>query len=52
MNIAFMGWNVVSGIKNTKKIYKLMKKYKHINRGNYMDLSTRKERSDMILEPL
>ena len=33
MNIAFMGWNVVSGIKNTKKIYKLMKKYKHINRG-------------------
>ena len=29
-----------------------MKKYKHINRGNYMELSTRKERSDMILEPL
>ena len=52
MNIAFMGWNVVNGIKKTKKIYKLMKKYKHINRGNYMDLSTRKERSDMILEPL
>ena len=52
MNIAFMGWNIVNGIKKTKKIYKLMKKYKHINRGNYMELSTRKERSDMILEPL
>ena len=47
-----MGWNIVSGIKNTKKIYKLVKKYKHKNRGNYMDLTTRKERSDMILEPL
>ena len=34
------------------KIYKLMKKYKKINKGNYMDLTTRKERSDMILEPL
>ena len=52
MNIAFMGWNIVNGLKKTKKIYKLMKKYKHINRGNYMELSTRKERSDMILEPL
>jgi len=52
MNIAMMGWNIVSGIKNTKKIYKLVKKYKHKNRGNYMDLTTRKERSDMILEPL
>jgi len=52
MNIAFMGWNIVNGIKKTKKIYKLVKKYKHINRGNYMELSTRKERSDMILEPL
>ena len=52
MNIAYMGWNIVSGIKNTKKMYKLLKKYKHKNKGNYMDLTTRKERSDMILEPL
>ena len=52
MNVALMGWNIVSGIKNTKKIYKLVKKYKHKKRGNYMDLTTRKERSDMILEPL
>jgi len=52
MNVAMMGWNIVSGIKNTKKIYKLVKKYKHKNKGNYMDLTTRKERSDMILEPL
>ena len=52
MNVAMMGWNIVSGIKNTKKIYKLVKKYKHKKRGNYMDLTTRKERSDMILEPL
>lgn len=52
MNMAMMGWNVVSGIKNSRKIYKLMKKYKKINRSNYMDLTTRKERSDMILEPL
>ena len=52
MNMAMMGWNVVSGIKNSRKIYKLMKKYKKINKGNYMDLTTRKERSDMILEPL
>ena len=33
-------------------MYKLVKKYKHKKRGNYMDLTTRKERSDMILEPL
>ena len=52
MNYAVIGWNVISGIKNTKKMYKLMKKYKHKKRGNYMDLTTRKERSDMILEPL
>jgi hypothetical protein len=52
MNMAMMGWNIVSGIKNTKKIYKLVKKYKHKNKGNYMDLTSRKERSDMILEPL
>ena len=52
MNYAIMGWNIVSGIKNTKKMYKLVKKYKHKKRGNYMDLTTRKERSDMILEPL
>ena len=52
MNVAMMGWNIVSGIKNTKKIYKLVKKYKHKNKGNYMDLTSRKERSDMILEPL
>ena len=52
MNVAMMGWNIVSGIKNTKKIYKLVKKYKHKKRVNYMDLTTRKERSDMILEPL
>ena len=52
MNYAVIGWNVISGIKNTKKIYKLVKKYKHKKRGNYMDLTTRKERSDMILEPL
>ena len=52
MNIAFFGWNVISGVKNSKKIYKLMNKYKHINRINKMDLTTRKERSDMILEPL
>ena len=50
--MAMMGWNVVSGIKNSRKIYKLMKKYKKINKGNYMELTTRKERSDMILEPL
>ncbi len=52
MNMAMIGWNIVSGIKNTKKIYKLVKKYKHKNKGNYMDLTSRKERSDMILEPL
>ena len=53
MNYAYMGWNVIGGIKKTQKIYKLMKKYKHINRGNNnMDLTSRKERSDMILEPL
>jgi hypothetical protein len=52
MNYAIIGWNVISGIKNTKKMYKLVKKYKHKKRGNYMDLTTRKERSDMILEPL
>ena len=52
MNYAVIGWNIVSGIKNTKKMYKLVKKYKHKKRGNYMDLTTRKERSDMILEPL
>jgi len=52
MNMAMMGWNIVNGIKNTKKIYKLVKKYKHKNKGNYMDLTSRKERSDMILEPL
>ena len=52
MNYAVIGWNVISGIKNTKKIYKLVKKYKHKKRVNYMDLTTRKERSDMILEPL
>lgn len=52
MNYAVIGWNVISGIKNTKKMYKLVKKYKHKKRGNYMDLTTRKERSDMILEPL
>jgi len=52
MNYAVIGWNIVSGIKNTKKMYKLMKKYKHKKTGNYMDLTTRKERSDMILEPL
>ena len=50
--MAMIGWNIVSGIKNTKKIYKLVKKYKHKNKGNYMDLTSRKERSDMILEPL
>ena len=50
--MAIIGWNIVSGIKNTKKIYKLVKKYKHKNKGNYMDLTSRKERSDMILEPL
>ncbi len=52
MNYAVIGWNVISGIKNTKKIYKLVKKYKHKKRVNYMDLTSRKERSDMILEPL
>ena len=40
MNYAYMGWNVIGGIKKTQKIYKLMKKYKHINRGNNnMDLT-------------
>lgn len=52
MNYAMAGWNVISGIKNSKKIFKLVKKYKHKKRSNYMDLTTRKERSDMILEPL
>ena len=53
MNIAVMGWNVINGIKKTRKMYKLMNKYKHNSRGNtHMDISTRKERSDMILEPL
>ena len=52
MNYAMVGWNVISGIKNSKKIFKLVKKYKHKKRSNYMDLNTRKERSDMILEPL
>lgn len=53
MNYAYMGWNVIGGIKKTQQIYKLMKKYKHISRGNNnMDITSRKERSDMILEPL
>ena len=52
MNYAMVGWNVINGIKNSKKIFKLVKKYKHKKRGNYMDITTRKERSDMILEPL
>ena len=53
MNYVYMGWSVIGGIKKTQQIYKLMKKYKHISRGNNnMDLTSRKERSDMILEPL
>jgi len=52
MNFAIVGWNIVTGVKNTSKMYKLVKKYKHKKTGNYMDISTRKERSDMILEPL
>ena len=49
MNYLVTGWNVAKG---SKQIYKLVKKYKKINRSKYMDLTTRKERSDMILEPL
>jgi len=53
MNYVYMGWSVIGGIKKTQQIYKLMKKYKHISRGNNnMDITSRKERSDMILEPL
>ena len=44
-------------LKNSKKIYKglrVINKYKNLNNNIYMDLvsSSRKERSDMILEPL
>ena len=49
MEYALAGWNIVGGIKQTRKIYKL---FKRKSRTNYMDLSKRKERSDMILEPL
>ena len=49
MNYLVAGWNVAKG---SKQIYKLVKKYKKINRSKYMELTTRKERSDMILEPL
>ena len=49
MNYLVAGWNVAKG---SKQIYKLVKKYKKINRSKYMDLTTRKERSDMILETL
>jgi len=49
MEYALAGWNIVGGIKQTRKIYKL---FKRKSRTNYMDISKRKERSDMILEPL
>ena len=49
MNIVTSGINIFTQIKNTQKIYKL---FKNKNRNIYMDFSTRKERSDMILEPL
>ena len=55
MNIIFSGYSL---IKNGKKIYKglnALKKYKDLNNTIYMDLvssSAKKERSDMILEPL
>ena len=49
MNIVTSGINIFTNIKNTQKIYKL---FKSKNRNIYMDFTTRKERSDMILEPL
>jgi len=49
MNIVTSGINIFTNIKNTQKIYKL---FKNKNRNIYMDFTTRKERSDMILEPL
>ena len=41
MNYLVTGWNVAKG---SKQIYKLVKKYKKINRSKYMDLTTRKDK--------
>ena len=55
MNILFSGYDIYKRGKKVIKGMKALKKYKDINNSIYMDLvssSAKKERSDMILEPL
>jgi hypothetical protein len=49
MNYILSGYNIFN---KSKKIYNTINKFKTIHNSTYMDLTTRKERSDMILEPL
>ena len=49
MNYILTSYNFIN---KTKKIYNTINKFKTIHNNTYMDLTTRKERSDMILEPL
>ena len=49
MNYIFTSYNLIN---KSNKIYNIINKFKTKHNNKYMDLTTRKERSDMILEPL
>jgi hypothetical protein len=49
MNYIITGFNIA---KKSHNIYNVINKFKIKTNNSYMDLHTRKERSDMILEPL
>ena len=49
MNYILTSYNLIN---KSKKIYNTINKFKTIHNNTYMDLTTRKERSDMILEPV
>ena len=49
MNYILTSYNLIN---KSNKIYNIINKFKTKHNNRYMDLTTRKERSDMILEPL
>ena len=49
MNYILTSYNLIN---KSNKIYNIINKFKTKHNNTYMDLTTRKERSDMILEPL